>query len=97
LMEVDASKITVRSSYNVGAVSFTPAEIANEIKKHIHNFTISYHPDFRQEIAESWPHSIDDSMARKDWGWKHKYDLTSMTEIMLKEISKKIGKPVPID
>ena len=97
LMEADASKISVRSSYNVAAISFDPAGIADEIKKHIHNFTISYNPDFRQQIAESWPQSIDDSVARKDWGWKHKYDLASMTDIMLKEISRKIGKPVPAE
>lgn len=96
LMEADASKISVRSSYNLTAISFNPAEIAAEIKNHIPEFTISYHPDFRQAIAESWPQTIDDSAARKDWGWKHKYDLASMTEIMLKEIGKKIGKPVPV-
>lgn len=91
LMEADASKITVRSSYNLSAISFNPAEIAEVIKKHIPGFEITYKPDFRQKIAESWPQSIDDSTARKDWGWKHQYDLEWMSEIMLKEIKKKIG------
>ncbi len=96
LMETDSSKLTVRSSYNLAAISFNPAEVAAEIKKHIPEFSITYHPDFRQQIAESWPRTIDDSTARRDWGWKHKYDLASITDIMLKEISKKIGKPVPV-
>ncbi len=90
LMEADSSKLTIRSSYNLSAISFGPSEIAAEIKKHIREFTISYDPDFRQKIAESWPQSIDDSYARRDWGWKYKYDLSSMTEIMLNEISKKL-------
>jgi nucleoside-diphosphate-sugar epimerase len=96
LMEADASKLTVRSSYNLASISFNPAEIAAEIKKHIPGFSISYNPDFRQAIAESWPQTIDDSVARKDWDWKYKYDLASMTDIMLKEIGKKIGKPVSV-
>jgi nucleoside-diphosphate-sugar epimerase len=96
LMEADASKISVRSSYNLASISFNPAEISAEIKKHIPGFLITYNPDFRQAIAESWPQTIDDSTARKDWGWKYKYDLASMTDIMLKEIGKKIGKPVPV-
>jgi nucleoside-diphosphate-sugar epimerase len=90
LMEADASKIKIRSSYNLSAISFTPKELATEIKKYIPNFTISYKPDFRQQIADSWPASIDDSEARQDWGWKHEYDLPCMTEIMLKEIKKKL-------
>ncbi len=96
LMEADASKLTVRSSYNLASISFSPAEIAAEIKKHIPDFSVTYHPDFRQAIAESWPQTIDDSVARKDWGWKHKFNLATMTEIMLREISKKIGKTVPV-
>ncbi len=90
LMEADASHIKIRSSYNLSAISFTPKALAAEIKKHLPNFTITYQPDFRQQIADSWPASIDDSEARKDWGWKHKYDLPLMTEIMLKEIKKKL-------
>jgi nucleoside-diphosphate-sugar epimerase len=90
LMEADVSKIKIRSSYNLGAISFTPKDLASEIKKHIPGFTMTYQPDFRQQIAESWPESIDDSEARKDWGWKHAYDLALMTTIMLKEIKKKL-------
>lgn len=94
LMEADASKIKIRSSYNLGAIHFTPKELASEIKKHIPDFTITYQPDFRQQIADSWPQSIDDSEARKDWGWKHEYDLPLMTEIMLKEVKKKLVRHV---
>lgn len=90
LMESESEKIKIRSSYNLASISFNPAEIAVEIKKHIPEFTITYNPDFRQQIAESWPQSIDDSVARKDWGWSHKYGLAEMTEIMLAEIGNKI-------
>jgi nucleoside-diphosphate-sugar epimerase len=90
MMESDISKIKIRSSYNISGISFNPSQIAVEIKKHIPEFEISYKPDFRQAIAESWPGSIDDSNARGDWGWKHEYDLAKMTEIMLKEVKKKI-------
>jgi len=90
LMEADSSRVKIRSSYNMSAVSFSPKDIACEIRKHIPNFTITYKPDFRQGIAESWPQTIDDTPARNDWGWKHEYDLKSMTEIMLKEIKKKL-------
>ncbi len=83
IMQAPAESIKIRSSYNLSGVSFTPAEIAAEIKKHIPNFTISYKPDFRQKIADSWPASIDDTSARKDWNWKHKFDLDSMTVEML--------------
>lgn len=92
LMEADSNKLTIRSSYNMAAISFSPKEIAEEIKKHINDFTITYNPDFRQNIAESWPQSIDDSVARKDWDWQHKYSLPDMVHIMLNEISKKLGK-----
>jgi nucleoside-diphosphate-sugar epimerase len=92
LMEADADKIKIRSSYNLAGISFNPKEIAESIKKRITDFCITYKPDFRQQIAESWPQTIDDSNARKDWGWKHKYDLDSMTEIMLKEIRNKLIK-----
>ena len=90
LMEADLSKLNVHSSYNVGGVSFSPKELANEICKHIPEFEITYNPDYRQNIAESWPQSIDDSVANEDWGWKHSYDLSKMTEIMLSEIDKKL-------
>ena len=91
LMKADPSKIKIRSSYNLGGISFTPKELAAEIKKHLPHFTITYKPDFRQQIADSWPASIDDSEAKKDWGWQHEYDLALMTEIMLKEIKKKLN------
>ena len=88
LMHADADKLTVRSSYNLNGMSFSPKEIANEIKKHIPDFTITYEPDSRQQIADSWPQSIDDAAAQKDWGWKPEYDLSRMTEDMLKNIEK---------
>lgn len=88
LMEADADKVSVRSSYNVAAISFTPAQIAESIQKHIPDFTISYDPDFRQKIADSWPNSIDDSKARNDWGWQHTYDLKGMTEDILKNLKE---------
>ena len=83
LMEADAAKISVRTSYNLSGMSFSPADVAKEITKHVPEFSISYQPDYRQQIAESWPQSIDDSVARKDWGWKEDYDLAAMTTDML--------------
>lgn len=85
IMETDAKNITVRTSYNLAAISFTMEELVKEIQKHI-PITVSYHPDFRQQIADSWPNSIDDSSARNDWHWKHTYDLSTMTAIMIKEL-----------
>jgi nucleoside-diphosphate-sugar epimerase len=90
LMEADESKLTVHSSYNISGISFGPEQLANEINKIIPDFQITYKPDFRQAIAESWPKSIDDSVAAKDWGWKSEYDLGKMTKIMIKEIKKKL-------
>jgi nucleoside-diphosphate-sugar epimerase len=89
LMEAPAHKISIRTSYNIAAMSFSPQEIAAEIRKHIPDFSISYKPDYRQTIAESWPQSIDDSVARKDWKWKHEYDLAKMTKDMLVNLRKK--------
>lgn len=86
LMEADSKKISIRTSYNVAAISFSPNEIASEIKKHIPDFFINYKPDYRQYIADSWPQSIDDSVARKDWGWNHKYDLEKITEDMIENL-----------
>lgn len=86
LMQADKKKISIRSSYNLGGISFSPKEIAESIKKEIPDFEISYAPDFRQQIAESWPNSIDDNQAQKDWGWELKYDLDTMTKDMLKNI-----------
>lgn len=83
LMEADANKISVRSSYNLSALSFSPKEITAEIQKHIPGFTIDYNIDSRQQIADSWPQSIDDSQAQKDWGWKPEYDLERLTKDML--------------
>ncbi len=83
LMEAPAASISVRTSYNLSGMSFSPNEIAIAIQKHIPDFTISYQPDYRQNIANSWPQSIDDSVARKDWGWKQEYDLAKMTADML--------------
>ncbi len=76
-------------SYNISAIDFTPAEIALSIKKHLPNFKISYSPDFRQEIAKSWPESIDDSKAKEDWNWQHSFDLEKMTKVMLKNLMEK--------
>jgi nucleoside-diphosphate-sugar epimerase len=88
IMQAPAEQIKIRSSYNLAAMSFTPTEIAAEIKKHISDFNITYNPDFRQKIADSWPASIDDSSARNDWGWSHKFDIESMTEDMLEHLKK---------
>ena len=83
LMEAPKEKINIRSSYNVSAMSFSPREIAASIKKHIPEFEISYNPDFRQAIADSWPKSIDDTSARKDWGWNPQFNLDAMTKEIL--------------
>ncbi|HMK04844.1 MAG TPA: NAD-dependent epimerase/dehydratase family protein [Ferruginibacter sp.] len=87
LMEAPADKISVRTSYNLSGMSFSPKEVAAAIKEHIPDFTISYKPDYRQQIADSWPQSIDDSVARKDWGWKEDYDLKKMTKDMLENLT----------
>lgn len=89
LMEAPADKINIRTSYNIASMSFSPKEIAEEIKKHIPGFTVSYKPDYRQTIAESWPQSIDDSVARNDWGWKEEYDLSSMVKDMIRNLTSK--------
>lgn len=86
LMEAPEDKISVRTSYNISGISFSPAEIATCIKKHIPEFEIKYKPDYRQAIADSWPQSIDDSVARNDWNWQHEYDLDKITEDMLKNL-----------
>lgn len=83
IMQAPADRIKIRGSYNLSGISFSPKEIANEIKKHIPDFKITYKPDFRQAIADSWPKSIDDSHAQQDWGWKVKYDLPKLVENML--------------
>ena len=86
IMQAPSEKIKIRSSYNLGGVSFTPTAIAETIKKHIPDFTVTYKPDFRQKIADSWPASIDDSAARDDWNWKHKFDLEMITTDMLENL-----------
>jgi nucleoside-diphosphate-sugar epimerase len=90
LMEAPADKITVRSSYNLSGMSFSPGEIVEEIKKHLPSFQCEYHPDFRQAIADNWPKSIDDSIARRDWGWKPDFDLSALVSDMITNISARI-------
>jgi nucleoside-diphosphate-sugar epimerase len=90
IMQVPSEKVKIRSSYNLSGMSFTPAEIAEEIKKHFPEFTIDYEPDFRQKIADSWPASIDDSEARKDWGWKNDFDMENMTVEMITKLKENI-------
>lgn len=89
LMDAPSANISIRYSYNLAAMSFTPAEIAAEIKKHIPEFTISYRPDFRQDIASTWSETIDDSKARNDWNWSPNFDLASMTIDMLDHLRQK--------
>ncbi len=86
LMEAPEDKISIRTSYNVSGMSFSPAEIAVEIKKHIPEFEISYEPDYRQAIADSWPQSIDDIVARRDWNWKEEFALPEMVKDMLQNL-----------
>jgi nucleoside-diphosphate-sugar epimerase len=89
MMEAPESKITVRTSYNISGMSFSPKEIAAEVKKNIPEFEISYQPDYRQQIANSWPQSIDDTVARNDWDWQEDYDLAAMTKDMLDNLTGK--------
>jgi nucleoside-diphosphate-sugar epimerase len=86
VMDADPKKLTIRQSYNLAAMSFSARELAEEIKKHIPEFTIDYQPDERQKIADSWPKVIDDSQARKDWGWQPEHDLSKMVVDMLENI-----------
>jgi nucleoside-diphosphate-sugar epimerase len=92
IMQADAEDIKIRSSYNLSGMSFTPKELAAEITKHYPNFSIAYEPDFRQKIADSWPASIDDSAARKDWGWKNDFNIENMTVEMFKNLKETIYK-----
>ena len=89
IMHAPAESIKIRGAYNLSGISFSPKQIAEEIKKQIPNFTISYRPDFRQAIADSWPKSINDKEARKDWGWKEHYDLPKLVENMLSNLKSK--------
>ncbi len=91
LAETDFARLKNHSNFNFSGISFSCSELANEIKKHIPDFEISYVPDFRQEIADSWPSSIDDSPAQEQWGWKAEYDLERMTEDMITNLRNKIS------
>ncbi len=88
IMEIESDKLTVRSSYNLAAMSFTPAEITASIQAYIPEFKVDFKPDFRQDIADSWPNSIDDSQATVDWGWQPQFDLERTTEEMLRNLGK---------
>ena len=92
LMDAPKENINVRYSYNLQGMSFTPIELAREIQKFVPDFKVTYKPDARQEIADSWINSMDDSAARKDWGWKPSFDITTMTEDMLKNLAKRFGR-----
>jgi nucleoside-diphosphate-sugar epimerase len=91
LMESDAEKIKIRSAYNLAGISFTPKQLAEEIQKHLPGFEISYAPDFRQGLADSWPNSIDDSTSKNDWGWEIEYPMPRLVSTMLEEIAKKVS------
>ena len=92
LMQTSSENIKVRSAYNLAAISFTPKQVFESIKKYIPDFTISYKPDFRQVIANSWPSSIDDNIARKEWDWQHDFDLDKMTREMIDNLQKLVCK-----
>lgn len=91
LMDASSENLTVRTSYNLGGLSFDPEGLSNEIKKHLPDFELSYASDFRQEIADSWPSSIDDAEARADWNYNPQFDLSEMTQTMLKNLKEKLS------
>lgn len=90
LMEADLSMLEHHADYNLAGMSFSAVELASEIQRHIPEFTVKYKPDFRQRIADSWPNSIDDSAARREWGWKPSYDLATMTSDMLDKLGRRL-------
>ncbi|MGM0649974.1 MAG: L-threonine 3-dehydrogenase, partial [Bacteroidota bacterium] len=90
LFQADFDTLKHHSDFNVGGMSFTVSELADEIKKHIPDFEIEYKPDYRQDIADSWPDSVDDTAAREEWGWKPAYDLAAMVKDMLENLRKKL-------
>lgn len=90
LMDAPKEHVKIRSSYNLGALSFTPEQLGNEIRKFVPDFAITYEPDYRQAIADSWPASIDDSRAREDWGWKEEFDLNKTVGVMLKNVDSSV-------
>ena len=92
LMEASKEQIKIRSSYNLAAISFTPEELASAIQKRMPDFSTTYAPDFRQEIADSWPDSIDDSRAREDWGWSHKFGINELVDVMLEHVNTDLLK-----
>jgi nucleoside-diphosphate-sugar epimerase len=92
LMDADPSKVKRHDSYNVAGMSFSAGELAAEIQEYIHGFKCDYKPDSRQKIADSWPMSIDDSVARREWGWKPAYDLSAMTKDMISRLSKRFAE-----
>lgn len=94
IMQADKDEVKIRSSYNLSAMSFTPKQIAESIAKVQPGFEISYEPDFRQAIADSWPSSINDDSSRKDWGWKHEFDMEKMTRVMLENLSQHLQKTI---
>ena len=90
IMEVDGKRVKLHIGYNIGAMSFTPRELAAEIGKHVRGFTVDYAPDSRQAIADSWPRSVDDTAAREDWGWRPKFDLPGMVSDMLARLGSRL-------
>jgi len=91
-MQADINKLKHHCDFNMASMSFSAGELADEIKKHITDFKVSFKPDFRQDIADSWPQSIDDSSARNEWGWSPSYNLEEMTKDMLEKLSQRHKK-----